>query len=122
MMVHATEACGDKWHNKIDQTINTYLLTKLSPSWESANFAATEEFPSILRSPKIHHRVYKSSPLVRILSQIDPVHTIPSCLSKIHFNIVHPSVYTIGTLLLSLINFIKINLLRFCVEGPSNSV
>jgi hypothetical protein len=24
------------------------------------------------------------------LSQIDPVHTIPSYLSKIHFNIVHP--------------------------------
>jgi hypothetical protein len=25
-----------------------------------------------------------------ILSQIDPVHTIPSYLSKIHFNIVYP--------------------------------
>jgi hypothetical protein len=28
--------------------------------------------------------------LVPIVSQIDPVHTIPSCLSKIYFNIVHP--------------------------------
>jgi hypothetical protein len=29
---------------------------------------------------------------VPILSQIDPVHTIPFYLSKIHFNITHPTV------------------------------
>jgi hypothetical protein len=33
---------------------------------------------------------HKSPPLVTILSQIIPVHTIPFCLSKIHFNIVYP--------------------------------
>jgi hypothetical protein len=32
----------------------------------------------------------KSPPLVPILSQIDPINTISSYLSKIHFNIVHP--------------------------------
>jgi hypothetical protein len=32
-----------------------------------------------------------SPPPVPILSQIDPIHTIPSYLSKIHFNIAHPS-------------------------------
>jgi hypothetical protein len=32
-----------------------------------------------------------SPPPVPILSQIDPIPTIPSYLSKIHFNIVHPS-------------------------------
>jgi hypothetical protein len=58
----------------------TYLLTELSPSWEAANCAATQEFPSILRNPKVHHRVHKSTPLVPILSQIDPVHAIPSYL------------------------------------------
>jgi hypothetical protein len=45
------------------------------------------KFAAILRNPKVHHRVHKSPPLVPIMSQFDPVHTIPS---KIHFNIVHP--------------------------------
>jgi hypothetical protein len=68
----------------------TYLFTELSPSWEAANCAATQELPSILKNPKVHHRVHKSPPLVHIFSQIDLVHTIQSHLSKIHFNIVHP--------------------------------
>jgi hypothetical protein len=41
------------------------------------------KFPAILRNPKVHHRVHKSPPLVRILRQFDPVHTIPSYLCKI---------------------------------------
>jgi hypothetical protein len=65
----------------------TYLLTELSLSWEAANCAA---LPSILWNPKVHHRVHKSPPLVPIMSQIDPVHTIPSSLSKIYFNNFHP--------------------------------
>jgi hypothetical protein len=67
-----------------------YLLKELSPSKEAANCAATQELPSILRNPKIHYRVHKSPPLVPILSQVDPVRTISSYLSKINFNIAHP--------------------------------
>jgi hypothetical protein len=51
----------------------TYLLTELSPSWEAANCAATQELPKILWNPKFHYRALKSPPLVPILSQIDPV-------------------------------------------------
>jgi hypothetical protein len=69
----------------------THSLMELSPSWEAANCAATRELSSILWNPEVHHRVHISPPPVPILSQIDPIPTIPSYLFKIHFNIVHPS-------------------------------
>jgi hypothetical protein len=58
---------------------------ELNPSWEAANCAATQELPNILRKPKVHYRVHKIPRLVPIVSQINPVHTIPSYLSKFHF-------------------------------------
>jgi hypothetical protein len=56
---------------------------ELSPSWEAANCAATQELPSILRNPKFHHHVHKSPTLVLILSQIDAGHTTPSYLRSL---------------------------------------
>jgi hypothetical protein len=65
-------------------------LMELSSSSEAVSCVATQELPSILCNPKVHYRVHKSPPLVRILRQIYPVHIIPSYLSRIRFNTVHP--------------------------------
>jgi hypothetical protein len=69
-------------HNEL-----TNLMEK-SPSWETASCATARELPSMLWNPQIHYPVHRSPPLVHILSQINPVHTTPSHLSKINFNII----------------------------------
>jgi hypothetical protein len=51
----------------------TYLLTELSPSWGTINWAATQELPSISWNPKVQYRIHNSPPLVPILSHMNPI-------------------------------------------------
>jgi len=57
-------------------------------SRESSSFSATNEIPRILWNPKVYFRVHKGPRLVPFLSQMNPVHAVPSYLLKIYFNII----------------------------------
>jgi hypothetical protein len=84
--------------------IQSYLLTYLL-TYGAVNCAAPQELPSFLWNPKVQYRVHKSPPLVPIPSHINPIHYIPSYLSKIililstpyHLQYVYKRLYKIKT-------------------------
>jgi hypothetical protein len=63
---------------------------ELETTWEATSCEATQELPSIVWNPKVHYRIHKSSPPVRILSQTKAIHITLSHLYKIHRNIIQP--------------------------------
>ena len=76
----------------------TYVLTysiEQRPSLELSRFSASQEIPLILCNRKVHYRIHKCPPPVPVLSQINPVHALPSHFLKIHLIIVLPS--TLGS-------------------------
>jgi hypothetical protein len=55
---------------------------ELSPSREAPNCFVTQERPGHLWNPNFHYRVHTSPSLIPNLSQINPVYTTSSCLSR----------------------------------------
>ena len=57
-------------------------------SSEANRSLASQEIPHILSNSMVHYRIHKRAVPIPILRQINPVHTSPSYLLKIHFNII----------------------------------
>jgi hypothetical protein len=55
-------------------------------SWEANNHPASQEISQSLCNLKIHYRFHKGPPLVPILSQMNPGHTLTPYFPKIHSN------------------------------------
>jgi len=60
-------------------------------SLEANSHSATQEIPHLLWYVKIYYHICKCPPLVPILRQMHPVHTLPPYFPKIHSNIIFPS-------------------------------
>ena len=75
------------------KVIHSYLLTPYSRVLleKLTGFAANQEIPHILWTPKVPSRTHKRPPPVPILSQPHPVPTNPSHFLNIHLNIILPS-------------------------------
>jgi hypothetical protein len=60
-------------------------------SWEASSFPVSQRISCILWNPKIFYIFHKIKTLVPVLIQVSVIHSFPSCLLKIIFNIFFPS-------------------------------
>jgi hypothetical protein len=70
------------------QTNKQTISVEQSPSLRANTYPATQQIIGILQNPTVHYHVNNSPLLVPILSQMNPVHTLPSSFFKIHFNVI----------------------------------
>jgi hypothetical protein len=87
---------GSCHHGMEVACILTYLLTYLLTPWcrilfeKLMSLSLSKNILLPLWNPKVHHRVHKSPPPDPILSQLNPVRPIGSCLPKVQLNVILP--------------------------------
>jgi hypothetical protein len=74
----------------VDVYLLTYLLTysMVQDIIRKAVTQLVKKYPAFLCNPKVHDRDHTSPPLDPILSQLNPVRSIDSCLPKFHLNVI----------------------------------
>ena len=69
------------------------------------SFSPTQNISHIFWNLKVHYHVQKKPPLVPVLKQINPVHTLPSYFFRTHSKY-YPLMYTLAY---QLISFLRIS-------------
>jgi hypothetical protein len=84
--------------------VSVSVLTAGAELFLRANrYSASQEIPHILLNSKFYYRIQKGSPLVPILSQLDPVHVSPfhflkdSSCNALYTNVILPTGSVIET-------------------------
>jgi hypothetical protein len=74
--------CGPVWVNQRHRGL--YCLHRQITLMMEA--VQTSELSPWRQNPKVHHRIHNSPPTIRILSQVNPLHTPPTKHPKVHFD------------------------------------
>jgi hypothetical protein len=61
--------------------------------WEACSRSTPQELRNTLRNSRVYYRVRKRPPIVPILSQVNPIHTLPFYFFTIHTNIILPPTF-----------------------------
>ena len=92
LWLKTTDSCTNGANDLAVHTILPLLLTysmEQSPSWEANWFSDSKKFPTFYGIQGSLPRL--QPPPVPVWSQINPIHSLPSSVLKIHLNIILPS-------------------------------